>query len=464
MKESVCRKILALSLSALMLGGTALPVSSVSAAAASTSAVQTVTGSYQYTVNQDGTLTITAYSGQGGKVTIPDKIDGKVVSALGQGVFQESDTLTEIVMPDTVKKIGFNTFAYCTKLTKVTMPKYITEIGTGAFNGCKSITSITLPETLTTLKKYAFSGCSALKSVVIPSKITILDFSMFEGCSSLRCVKLPSGMKEIYANAFGRCTSLVSVFLPQSVQHIYGLAFCGCRQLTNVTVTNTSAYIDKIAFDECSKLTLYGQKGSTAESFSKQTGIPFSSQPAPALSLSTVMTPVVKVGETVTIKAKAIDGIAPYQFAVYYRFSQNDSWITAQNFSPNSNVQFIPKTAGRYTILVKVKDAANRITQTECSVQVNAAPLANKSRLSTTSVKVGQPVKVLCQAIGGGSGYQYYISSRKAADAKWTTLMDYSTAGTLTITPKTATTYYIKVRVKDALNKVAVRTLTLKAT
>ena len=74
MKE-ILRKLLAMSLCAALIGGTAavlpvfVPDSSITADAAYTS------GDYKYTVSNNE-ATITGYNGSSGKVTIPSKLGG----------------------------------------------------------------------------------------------------------------------------------------------------------------------------------------------------------------------------------------------------------------------------------------------------------------------------------------------------------------------------------------------------
>ena len=107
-KKSVLRKVLAVSLAAAMLAGTGFTTAgqfvgtSVSVSAAET----LVYGDFEYSINDDNTVTITKYTGNGGDVTIPDTIDDKSVTSIGIGAFSNCKGLTSITIPDSVTEYG----------------------------------------------------------------------------------------------------------------------------------------------------------------------------------------------------------------------------------------------------------------------------------------------------------------------------------------------------------------------
>ncbi|HRZ55004.1 MAG TPA: leucine-rich repeat protein [Candidatus Paceibacterota bacterium] len=84
-----------------------------------------VQAQFNYTTN-NGTITITGYTGQGGAVTIPDTIEGLPVTS-----------------------IGYRTFLVCTRLTSVMIPDSVTSIGGSAFQGCTSLISVTIGNAFT---------------------------------------------------------------------------------------------------------------------------------------------------------------------------------------------------------------------------------------------------------------------------------------------------------------------------
>jgi hypothetical protein len=74
----------------------------------------TVQAQFNYTVNDDGTVTITKYVGRGGDVVIPDTIDGLPVTSIGDTAFAGFAELTSVLIPNSVMSIGY--WAVCRKL------------------------------------------------------------------------------------------------------------------------------------------------------------------------------------------------------------------------------------------------------------------------------------------------------------------------------------------------------------
>src|SRR6266567_1054841 len=113
-----------------------------------------VQAQFNYTTN-NGTITITGYTGLGGAVAIPS-------------------TITELP----VTSIGVYAFQYNTNLTSVTIPNSVTSIGDWAFDRCWRLTSVMIPGSVTSIGNFAFYECG-LTSVMIPSSVTSIGGSAF---------------------------------------------------------------------------------------------------------------------------------------------------------------------------------------------------------------------------------------------------------------------------------------------
>jgi uncharacterized protein YjdB len=128
----------------------------------------------------------------------------------------------------------------------------ITSIGDDVFAELNTLTSVVIPEGVTSIGASAFYECSNLSTVIIPESVTHIKSLAFYACSSLTSVSLPENLTYIGGNAFNSCSSLSKIIIPRSVEFI-----------------TISAFVD------CDQLTIYGYRGSYAETFAVENEIPF---------------------------------------------------------------------------------------------------------------------------------------------------------------------------------------------
>ena len=244
---------------------------------------------FDYTI-ENGTVTITGYTGPGGEVVIPGSIEGLPVTRIGDRTFDIRKDLSRVTIPDSVTFIGNEAFRSCTSLTGVTIPDRVTEIGFGVFSSCSSLASVRIPDGVTLIGFYAFYSCSSLASVRIPDGVTSIGGSAFSECASLRNITIPYSVTGIGAWAFGGCTSLDAITvdelnpvycsldgvlldksqatlitcpgalvgsytIPHSVTRIEDAAFYNCTGLTRVTIPDNVTIIPNDAFRGCTSLT-----------------------------------------------------------------------------------------------------------------------------------------------------------------------------------------------------------------
>jgi hypothetical protein len=202
----------------------------------------------------NGTITITGYTGPGGDVTIPATITGLPVTSIGDNAFYACFDLTTITIPDSVTSIGGWAFRDCYSLTSVTIPDSVTNIAVWAFADCSSLTSITIPNSVSGIGICAFDGCTSLTSVTIPDSFTDIAHWAFADCSSLTSVTIPNSVSSIGYCAFDGCTSLTSVAIPDSVTSIGQRAFADCSSLTSVAIPDSVSSIGYCAFEGCTSL------------------------------------------------------------------------------------------------------------------------------------------------------------------------------------------------------------------
>ena len=175
---------------------------------------------WSYGKNDDGTLIIKNYKGSQSNVEVPPMIGKTAVTQIGNELFKD-----------------------CTSLTNITIPNSVTQIGARAFYGCTSLTSVTIFDGVTTIECYAFYGCTHLTSVTIPNSVTEIGSGVFYGCTSLTSITIPDSVTLIDTNAFSNCTSLTSITIPNSVTEIDESAFERAKKkLTIHTVENSCAH------------------------------------------------------------------------------------------------------------------------------------------------------------------------------------------------------------------------------
>ena len=275
--------------------------------------VHAATAHAQFTfITNSGTITLTGYSGPGGNVTIPDKINGLPVTGIRMNAFCGCINLTMVVIPNSLTSIGDAAFCSCPNLTEVLLGSSVTNIGSSAFYDCCNLTALTLPNGLTRIGDAAFWGCG-LTSVTIPASVTSIGSAPFGYCPSLAAISVNAGnsayvsaagvlfdvsqttliqypaarvassyaipcsvtrigdeafwssdltsitigntVTNIGRAAFCYCSELTSVAIPDSVSGIADQTFYGCGSLTNVSMGDRLARIDESAFEGCTSLT-----------------------------------------------------------------------------------------------------------------------------------------------------------------------------------------------------------------
>ena len=160
----------------------------------------------------------------------------------------------DYAVPEGTAAIGDEAFYLCGGLTGVTIPDSVTHIGDRAFYYCKGLTSVTIPEGIAHIGEWAFYGCERLASVTIPKGVTSIGDSAF------------------------RRSGLTSVIVPESVASIGMCAFHDCKDLVSVTIPASVTHIGKNAFYQLNiskPLTLSVTRGSYAEQYAQENGIPY---------------------------------------------------------------------------------------------------------------------------------------------------------------------------------------------
>ena len=68
----------------------------------------------------DGTATVVSYSGNATDLVIPTTVSDCSVTKIGEGAFENNETLSSISLPNSIIVIGARAFKNCTNLSSMT--------------------------------------------------------------------------------------------------------------------------------------------------------------------------------------------------------------------------------------------------------------------------------------------------------------------------------------------------------
>lgn len=255
-------------------------------------------GGFTYTTNSTS-ATITAYTGTGGDVVIPDVLGGKPVTQIQSKAFYYRSDLTSAVIPASVQTIGTFNFASCFGMTSInvdtnnpsfssdggvlfnkaktilvqypagrsgtyTVPTGVTNLGYSAFFGC-SITGVTLSVSVNGFGKYTFDTDNLITIAVDTNNPTYSSDGgvLFNKTKSTLIqyptgrdgtYTVPAGVTSIGEFAFYECRKLTGVAIPLSTTRIEASAFGYCYGLLDIMISASVTNIGDDAFLNCLSL------------------------------------------------------------------------------------------------------------------------------------------------------------------------------------------------------------------
>ena len=162
--------------------------------------------------------TITGYKGTDTVVNIPEEISGYPVTGIDSISSQNDVKITNVTLPDTLKKIGYEAFYNKDYLKEIVIPASVTSIGDGAFSGCDRLQKVVINSDAD-ISNRMFYECPYLSSVTFNGKTKKIGNSAFEDCDKLESIVLPEGLESIGDDAF-YYGGLRNITLPQSLRTI----------------------------------------------------------------------------------------------------------------------------------------------------------------------------------------------------------------------------------------------------
>ncbi len=152
------------------------------------------------------------------------------------------------------------------------------------------IIAVEFPDGLKSIGSYAFFGCTGLTAITVSNGVDAIYDNAFNGCTGLSSVSFPESLMQIDMAAFFGCTALTEVQLPSELQSVGALAFVSTG-MTSVKIPVTLCmfgydcfgYYEDEETDELKKVkgfTVYGIKGSEAETYANENEFLFVSEQA----------------------------------------------------------------------------------------------------------------------------------------------------------------------------------------
>lgn len=148
---------------------------------------------------------------ENGVVTLPDVLDGILVTSIKDKTFLNADKMTAVNIPDSVGIVPDSCFYNCYSLVSVTLGKKVTAIEQRAFINCYLLSELVIPETVNRIGLRAFNNCYSLKKIEIPGEVEAIMPYTFSECVALETVSLPATVKSIAEGAFTGCEALKTV-------------------------------------------------------------------------------------------------------------------------------------------------------------------------------------------------------------------------------------------------------------
>lgn len=111
---------------------------------------------FNFRDNKPQELILTAYTGDGSDVVIPESIQNCTVTAIDNEVFKGNQNIRKVTLPEAINYLGSDVFRN------------------------SSLVSVNIPENLRIIPSYSFNNCSELETVVFHDNIAVMSNTAFK--------------------------------------------------------------------------------------------------------------------------------------------------------------------------------------------------------------------------------------------------------------------------------------------
>ena len=226
----------------------------------------------------DGEVMITGYTGSELDIVIPEMIEKRTVTIIGEEAFKGYD-MNSIILPKTLVTVKKDAFYGCKKLKEIVFPESVTEVfGEYCLSDCENLESIHLPDTLKTFECelrgtpwyenqpdgviYIDNVCFGFKGEDYPDSLEIKSgtksiIRLFQGfVSDVPRIEKRTGM------------NFTDIYIPESVENIApkSVGYYTKQQWNYGIVSGQLVNHD---------FTIHGKTGTCAETYAKDNNITF---------------------------------------------------------------------------------------------------------------------------------------------------------------------------------------------
>lgn len=214
---------------------------------------------FNYKVHDDY-VTVMGYTENANVVEVPSSYEGKPITEIvgldGGTVFTRNsgfnDSMTSIILPDTISTIGEYAFLGC-KITDIDIPTSVNKIGKEAFGNCRDISEIIIPSNVENIDEEAFISCGASR-IVLENGVKEIGEEAFSSCDNLKEITIPGSVKRLHEKTFYGCGSMENATIEEGVTVIYAECFGNCFSLNSITLPTSIGSIGDDVFKECNQL------------------------------------------------------------------------------------------------------------------------------------------------------------------------------------------------------------------
>ena len=177
-----------------------------------------------------------------------------LVDTIANNAFQGCSALENVTFSATLDSIGEYAFS-ATGITEVSIPVSAVHLGNGIFENCQTLSSVQLFDGMTEIPNGIFWGCVSLSTIKLPTTVKSIGGGAFSN-SGLSTVSLPAGLQTIGSAAFSDC-KIDSIVIPDGVRKIEESTFFSCKSLKAIVLSKNIESVGDAAFHNLKNLHVY---------------------------------------------------------------------------------------------------------------------------------------------------------------------------------------------------------------